>query len=344
MITAPAHEHDTKTDSSPARFSDSPSQKTSASQATIDYFTAQLHQNPKELPPMTVHKALLHIAQSAEPESAALVLSRIASDRQLDMEVRQDAISALGLVPSEHADRHLSVALNEANNDREAVTLRAMVLSGGEQSLKALRRLIPSHNTQLMRLRAYAEMMIALRLKKDVSTQVQHTTFLSPKPLKIVGLSDSAIRNTLESIEGKPPMMTFSEEIGFSLNCINGRHTLLFNAAFRRGALIKHCMASQIAGIIVVEDRNTRRNVLRYSILFQQDQAHTRVSVVSTTGEVALTGELYPEGDGLDVLLRDVGTEIGPIQIGGIVRDNYIELNAEVYNSELEKRDARSIN
>jgi hypothetical protein len=344
MITAPVHEHDTKTDSSTSTLSGSPSRKTSAGQATIEYFTAQLHQHPKELPPMTVHKALFYIAQSAEPESAALVLSRIASDKQLDAEVRRDAINALGLIPTEFSDEHLSIALKEANHDRETAALRAMALSGGMQSLKALRRQMPIHNTEIMRLRAYAEMMIALRLKKDASTQVQRTTFLKPRPLKVVELSDSAIRDTLDSMEGKPPMMTFSDEIGFSLNCINGKHTILFNATFRRGALIKHCMASQIAGVITIEDKHTRRHVLRYSILLQQEKDCTRVSVVSTTGEVALTGELYPEGDGLDVLLRDVGTEIGPIQIGGIVRDNYIELNAEVYNSAQDKRDARSIN
>lgn len=304
---------------------------TSSSLAVLEYLTEQLNKKPNELAPKAIAKSLFYIAQSGQPEQAAKVLIPIANNKELDPLVRQDAINSLGLLPSKFADSSLATALIEDNNINESIVLKVMAMAGNKDSLKALRSLNSATNDRTMKLRTYAETMITLRLGEKISDNNALRSLPKTIPISFNREDLSSLKQTINSIEGKPFGLEFNEEFGFSFDCASCKHTILFSANFKSDDLIKSIHQSQICGIIVMDDKASGRSVVRRSILLHPDKKTTRVSVLRTDGKVALAGELRPDGDNLRLFLRDLGTEVRPIQVSGIISNDKIELNADTF-------------
>ena len=303
----------------------------SPSAAVLENLTERLKQNPNEFVPKAIGKALFYIAQTAHPEQAAKAIAPIANSKELDPLVRQHAINSLGLLPPEFADTPLATALKEDKEVRESIVLKALARAGDKNGLKTLKSLEPTTDAHIMKLRAYAETMIALRLGEKISADVERRTLPIATPFKFNEENVDTLKETINSIEGKPFGLELNKEFGFSFDCASCKHTILFNSNFKRGGLISSISRAQIAGIIVMEDKASGRSVLRHSIALLPGKNVTRVSVLRTNGEVALSGELRPDGDSFSLYLRDLGTEVRPIQIGGKIRNDGIELNADAF-------------
>jgi hypothetical protein len=303
------------------------------SAAVLENLTERLKKNKKEFATKSIGKALFYIAQAAHPEQAASAITSIANNKDLDLEVRQDAISALGLLPPEFADGPLAAALKESAGVTESIILKALARAGDKTGLKTLKSLQPSTNASLTKLRAYTETMIALRLGETISAEAERKTLPRITPFKFSEENIETLKKTIDSIEGKPFGLTFNQEFGFSFDCASCKHTILFNTNFKSGAFLKSITQAQIVGIIVMEDQARGRNILRYSILLRPDKNTSRVSILRTTGEVALCGELRSTGDYLTLNLRDLGTGVRPIQVSGTISNDEIKINAETFNS-----------
>ncbi len=303
------------------------------SSEAIESLTERLKQNHNEFAPEAIGKILFYISRSEQPEQAADAMASIVNSKDLDPIVRQDAISALGLLPPEYADLPLAAALEESNDIKESIVLKALARAGDKAGLKKIKSLPPTANTRLLNLRAYAETMIALRLGETISRDVERMTLPKTTPFKINEENIETLKETIKGVEGKPFGLTFNEDLGYSFDCANCKHTILVNANIKRGALLRTTAQSQIAAIIVMEDKERGRHVLRHSVLLRADKKKTYVSVLRTNGEVALAGELRPNGDNLELYLRDVGTVVRPIQISGKISNDQVEIKAEAFSS-----------
>jgi len=301
--------------------------------AVLENLTERLNKNQKQLANKAVRKALFYIAQAAKPEQAAPVIISIANNKDLDPGVRRDAINALGLLPPEFADRPLAAALKEITGVNQSIVLKALARAGDTNSLKTLKSLPPTTDTSVTKLRAYAETMIALRLGEKISADTERKTLPRTAPFKFNAENSDTVKQTINSIAGKPFGLKLNQELGFSFDCAHCKHTILFNSNFKRGAFLKSMTKAQIAGIIVMDDQASGRNLLRHSILLRPDKNIMRVSVLRTNGEVALAGELRPVGDSLTVHLRDLGTEVRPIQVSGTISNDEIRFQAEAFYS-----------
>lgn len=303
------------------------------SAAVLENLTERLQQNPGEFEPKAMRKVLFYIAQYTQPEQAARAIIPLATSREMDPLVRQDAINSLGLLPPEFADTPLATTLKEDREVSESNVLKALARAGDKNSFKALKSLEPTNNANVMKLRAYAETMIALRLGKKISADVEKRTLPTTSPFKFNSENADALKKTISSIEGKPFGLELNKDFGFSFDCAKYKHTILFNSNFKRGNLIKSISKAQLAGIIVMEDQASGRSLLRHSIILLPGKNATRVSVLRTNGEVALAGELRPDGDSYSLHLRDLGTEVRPIQVAGKITKDGIELSADVFQS-----------
>jgi len=288
---------------------------------------------PNELDPYAIRKALFYIVQFAPPERAAKTIIPIASNHDLDSKVRSDAVSALGLLPPKYADLTLASLLQNHSGIKESTILQALARAGDKTGLQALKALPPTSNSRLMALRAYAETMISLRLGEKPSATAERLAIPGATRFKLAAEDAKSLEKIVARVEGRPFDLDFSRELGFSFDCAGCKHVILFNAHIKRGAILEVADKRLIAGVVVMEDGATGRFVLRHSILLRPAKSKIRVSVLRTNGEVALAGELRASKNGFEMFLRDLGTEVQPMQIRAKISNDAIEMDAEAFSS-----------
>ena len=205
-----------------------------------------------------------------------------------------------------------------------------MAQTGGSASLKALQSTTEGSTSAM---RAYAETMIALRLNKKPSRNAEMQMLPRATPFKLKPATSTSLKQAINSIEGLPSGMKINFELGFTYECGTSKHTILFDAQFKRGEYVKTLSAAKIVGVIVMNKGGNGRQVVRHSIVVTPDKASSRISVVRSDGVIAMAGEVKPEGKGLRLFLRDLGSEPLPVHINGLITERDVVLDADAFQS-----------
>ncbi len=283
----------------------------------------------EKLPPMPIDKKRVvnALARSDSSAEASEILARVVSDKNETTRIRATAAVHLSLMPQNAAEKALIRNLNTDDENVRIEVIKSLGRVGAARAFNSLKELPELKTDYAKRQLSLAKLAISFRsgLEDDQDENGPFGIQWSTQTAREV--EGKRVRAIIEATEGLTHGISLNPNTGFEIECRRTKFNFLLNKAIKQGAFTDSILSRNlIAGLIVAEEPETRQFTVRYQIMTSPSEEGVEVIVTRANGDMAYVGELQPDGDELQLAIRDVGLDRLATEIKGCVSNDSIRL------------------
>jgi hypothetical protein len=283
----------------------------------------------EKLPPIPIDKkrAVNALARSDTSVEASQILARIVSDKKETTRIRATAALHLSLMPQEAAERALIGNLNTDDEIVRVEVIKSLGRVGAARAFNPLKELPEPKTDYAKRQLSLAKLAISFRSGLEDNQEENgpfgiHWTIQAAKAIE-----GERVREIIGATRGLTHGISLNPETGFEIECRRTKFNFLLNEAIKQGAFTDSVLSRNlIAGLVVTEEPETRQFTVRYLIMTRPSEEGVEVIVTRANGDLAYVGELRPDGDELQLAIRDVALDRLATEIEGRISNASIRL------------------